>query len=44
MDYPKNDGKGGLQIKSTNGAASPLDQVMAAYISHGPDGFGAFRQ
>ncbi len=44
QDYPTNDGKGGVyvQIKDTSGAVNSTDQVMYAYISHGPDGHGAF--
>jgi hypothetical protein len=42
MNYPANNGKGGIQIKSTGTAVSALDQVMVAYISHGTSGFGAF--
>jgi streptogramin lyase len=42
MGYPANDGKGGIKIESSNGVIPELDDVMYAYISHGPDGFGAF--
>jgi hypothetical protein len=40
QNFPINNGKGGITIKGGGGAAS--DAVMAAYISHGPDGHGAF--
>ena len=40
QNYPTNNGTGGIQIKNAAGAVT--DNVMAAYASYGPDGFGAF--
>jgi hypothetical protein len=40
QDYPDNDGIGGVDIKNAAGVVT--DETMYAYISHGPDGHGAF--
>ena len=40
LQYPYS-GLGGIAIENTTGG-TVLDNVMAAYISHGPDGHGAF--
>ncbi len=44
MNYPTNNGTGGIAIQNTvtaNGGV-PIDQTMYAYISHGATGYGAF--
>lgn len=41
QQYPLNTGTGGVQVKDGT-AGSTLGNVMAAYISHGADGHGAF--
>jgi len=42
--YPANSGKGGVSIiqKDSNGNTLGTDNTMYAYISHGPDGHGAW--
>jgi hypothetical protein len=40
QNYPANNGKGGIAIKAATGTT--VTNVMAAYISHGADGHGAF--
>lgn len=42
QNIPLNNGTGGLQINDTNAAGTKIENVMYAYISHGPDGYGAF--
>src|SRR5207237_6768383 len=44
QNYPTNNGTGGVmvQTKDINGTVNTTDSVMYAYISHGPDGHGAF--
>jgi hypothetical protein len=41
QNFPANTGTGGITIESSTGG-TVLDNVMAAYIIHGPTGFGAF--
>jgi type II secretory pathway pseudopilin PulG len=41
QNYPTDNGTGGVAIESSTGG-TVLGNVMAAYISHGPDGHGAF--
>lgn len=41
QNYPVNNGSGGIAVKDGT-AGNTLASVMAAYISHGPDGHGAF--
>lgn len=41
LTTPTPTGTGGLKIENTNGG-TVLDNVMYAYISHGPSGYGAF--
>lgn len=44
QNYPTNNGTGGVsvQLKDPAGNLSSTDSVMYAFISHGPDGHGAF--
>jgi len=35
-------GMGGIQIENANNGGAIIDNVMYAYISHGPTGYGAF--
>ena len=41
QNYPTNNGTGGIAVKDAT-AGSTISGVMAAYISHGADGHGAF--
>ena len=41
QNFPTNNGKGGVTIEQTTGG-TVLDNVMHAFISHGPDGHGAW--
>jgi|GEM_PF-1560577 len=41
QNYPTNNGTGGVAVESSTGG-TVLDNTMVAYISHGPDGHGAF--
>lgn len=41
QNYPTNNGLGGIKLEDTNGG-TVLANVMYAYISHGPSGYGAF--
>ena len=43
QNYPNNNGTGGIAVKDAT-AGSTISGVMAAYISHGADGHGAFPQ
>ena len=42
MNYPTNNGKGGIKIESATGVTPEVDDVMYSYISHGLAGYGAF--
>ena len=40
--YPFNNGKGNVTIETSSVGGTVLDHTMYAYISHGPDGHGAW--